>query len=181
MLWWRLTRRHSRPWLIRPLRRATSRSLPASARAAATGSTRRWITRRSVCRRTHSVAIVRAFMAHHQGMTIVAIADALLDGAMRERFHAEPMVQATELLLQEGTPRDVAVVRPWAAEAKHAQRRGRLGPQGGRRLPPRTLRRSPTHLLSNGRYAVMLTAAGSGYSRWRGSGRDALARGCHQR
>ncbi len=55
-----------------------------------------------------SVAIVRAFMAHHQGMTIVAIADALLDGAMRARFHAEPMVQATELLLQEGTPRDVA-------------------------------------------------------------------------
>ena len=65
-----------------------------------------------------SVAIVRAFMAHHQGMTIVAIADALLDGAMRARFHAEPMVQATELLLQEGTPRDVAVVHPWEADAK---------------------------------------------------------------
>ena len=46
-----------------------------------------------------SVAIVRAFMAHHQGMTIVAIADALLDGVMRARFHAEPIVQATELLL----------------------------------------------------------------------------------
>ena len=56
-------------------------------------------------------------MAHHQGMTIVAIADALLDGVMRTRFHAEPMIQATELLLQEGTPRDVAVVRPWAADA----------------------------------------------------------------
>ena len=63
-----------------------------------------------------SVAIVRAFMAHHQGMTIVAIADALLDGVMRARFHAEPIVQATELLLQERMPRDVAVVRPWAPE-----------------------------------------------------------------
>ena len=42
-------------------------------------------------------------------MTIVAIADALLDGEMRTRFHAEPIVQATELLLQERTPRDVAV------------------------------------------------------------------------
>ena len=67
-----------------------------------------------------SVAIVRAFMAHHQGMTIVAIANALLDGVMRARFHAEPIVQATELLLQERTPRDVAVARPWAAEAKSA-------------------------------------------------------------
>ena len=55
-------------------------------------------------------------------MTIVAIADALFDGAMRARFHAEPIVQATELLLQERTPRDVAVARPWAAEVKSAAR-----------------------------------------------------------
>ncbi len=58
------------------------------------------------------VAIVRAFMAHHQGMTVVAIANSLLDGAMRARFHAEPVVRATELLLQERTPRDVAVAHP---------------------------------------------------------------------
>ena len=69
-------------------------------------------------RRAASVAIVRAFMAHHQGMTIVAIADALLDGVMRARFHAEPIVQATELLLQERMPRDVAVAQPWASEVK---------------------------------------------------------------
>ena len=49
-----------------------------------------------------SVAIVRAFMAHHQGMTIVAIADALFDGAMRARFHAEPIVQATEFRCRNG-------------------------------------------------------------------------------
>ena len=66
------------------------------------------------------VAIVRAYMAHHQGMTLVAIANALHDGAMRARFHAEPIVQATELLLQERTPRDVAVARPRAEEVKAA-------------------------------------------------------------
>jgi len=65
-------------------------------------------------------AIVRAFMAHHQGMTVVAIANALLDGKMRARFHAEPIMQATELLLQERTPRDVAVAHPRAEEVKTA-------------------------------------------------------------
>jgi cyclic beta-1,2-glucan synthetase len=115
-----------------------------------------------------SVAIVRAFMAHHQGMTIVAIADALLDGAMRARFHAEPMVQATELLLQEGTPRDVAVVRPWAVDGKSDARVRENGSQGGRRLATAHSAAPATHLLSNGRYAVMLTAGGSGYSHWRG-------------
>ena len=59
-------------------------------------------------------------MAHHQGMTLVAIANALHDGAMRARFHAEPMVQATELLLQERTPRDVAVAQPRAEEVQTA-------------------------------------------------------------
>jgi cyclic beta-1,2-glucan synthetase len=110
------------------------------------------------------VAIVRAFMAHHQGMTIVAIANALLNGKMRDRFHAEPQVQATELLLQERTPRDVSASHPRAEEVKTAAR------VKDEDLPEQRRLRSPhsatpqTHLLSNGRYYVMLTGAGSGYS-----------------
>jgi cyclic beta-1,2-glucan synthetase len=112
-----------------------------------------------------SFAIVQAFMAHHQGMTIVAIANALMDGAMRARFHAEPIIQATELLLQERTPRDVAVTRPWAAEGPAARIR-EDDTQTGRRFVTAHGATPATHLLSNGRYAVMITAAGSGYSRW---------------
>ncbi|WP_439580303.1 glucoamylase family protein, partial [Elioraea sp.] len=113
-----------------------------------------------------TVAIVRAFMAHHQGMTIVAIADALLDGAMRARFHAEPMIQATELLLQERTPRDVDVVRPWQAEPRSSARIEEVEAPRGRRYASAHDTPPVTHLLSNGRYTVMLTAAGSGFSRW---------------
>jgi cyclic beta-1,2-glucan synthetase len=115
----------------------------------------------------NGVAVVRAFMAHHQGMTIVAIGDALLDGAMRARFHAEPIIQATELLLQERTPRDVAVARPWAAEARSAVTIREVEPASVRRFTSAHDATPATHLLSNGRYAVMLTSAGSGYSRWR--------------
>jgi cyclic beta-1,2-glucan synthetase len=113
-----------------------------------------------------TVAVVRAFMAHHQGMTIVAIADAVLDGAMRERFHAEPIIRATELLLQERMPRDVGVARPWAAEVTSAARDRDTQPAGGRRFTSAQQATPATLLLSNGRYATMLTAAGSGYSRW---------------
>jgi cyclic beta-1,2-glucan synthetase len=112
------------------------------------------------------VAIVLAFMAHHQGMTIVAIADALLDGAMRTRFHRDPIVQATELLLQERTPRDVAVPVPWDSEAKPAGKRQDVSLVANRRLTTAHSSTPATQLLSNGRYAVMVTAAGSGYSRW---------------
>jgi len=114
-----------------------------------------------------SVAVVRAFLAHHQGMSLIAIANLLNDGAMRSHFHAEPMVQATELLLQERTPRDVLVARPRAEEVSATAQVRELIPPSMRRFttPHGSIPR--THLLSNGRYAVMLTTAGSGYSRWR--------------
>jgi len=111
-------------------------------------------------------AVVHAYMAHHQGMTVVAIANALLDGIMRTRFHAEPIVQATELLLQERTPRDVAVAHPRAEEVSAGATGSDLEPTLVRRLRTAGGASPSVHLLSNGRYAVMLTAAGSGYSRW---------------
>jgi cyclic beta-1,2-glucan synthetase len=115
-----------------------------------------------------SVAIVHAYMAHHQGMTLVALANALRDGVMRARFHAEPIIEATDLLLQERAPRDVAVARPRAEEVHApAHVRGFVEPVFRQFTTPHgpTPR---THLLSNGRYAVMLTTAGSGYSRCAG-------------
>ncbi len=115
-----------------------------------------------------SFAVVKAYMAHHQGMTIVALTNLLLESTMRRRFRADPTVQATDLLLQERTPRTVAVARP-VTEEEPTRLHGRD------EVPPVLRRfRSPhdptprTHLLSNGRYCVMMTAAGSGYSRWRG-------------
>ena len=112
-----------------------------------------------------SVAVVRAFMAHHQGMTIAAIADAVLGGVMRQRFHAEPIIQATEMLLQERAPRNVAVARPLPMHTKPLAAKA-VGPPGGRRYTRADGPAPITHLLSNGRYAVMLTAAGAGSSRW---------------
>ncbi len=112
-------------------------------------------------------AIVQTFMAHHQGMTIVAIANALHDGQMRARFHREPMIQACELLLQERMPRNVAVAHPRAEEVSACAAAADCALHSERRLNHFNGGPPITHLLSNGRYSVMLTASGGGYSRWR--------------
>ncbi|HET7335490.1 MAG TPA: glucoamylase family protein [Rhizomicrobium sp.] len=112
-------------------------------------------------------AIVRAYMAHHQAMTLVAIANALQDGKMRVRFHAEPMVQATELLLQERMPRAAAMARPPPEQSALTANIASLGTGTQRRYNSAHSRVPRTHILSNGRYSTMVTAAGSGYSRWR--------------
>ena len=101
-------------------------------------------------------------MAHHQGMALVALGNVVNDGSMVERFHADPIVEATELLLQERMPRNALVSRPRAEEVKSdADVRDDVPPILRRFTSPHdTIPR--THLLSNGRYSVMVTTAGSG-------------------
>ncbi|MGE5314302.1 MAG: GH36-type glycosyl hydrolase domain-containing protein, partial [Acidobacteriota bacterium] len=114
-----------------------------------------------------TVAIVRAYMAHHQGMTLTAIGNVLYEGRMQQRFHTEPIIQATELLLQERMPRGVAVARPRGEEVKSASNIRMAVPSMYRRMHSAHDDVPHTHILSNGNYAVMMTGAGSGYSRWR--------------
>ena len=113
------------------------------------------------------VAVVYAYMAHHQGMSLVALANVVYDEVMRARFHAESRMQATELLLQERTPRDVLVTRPRVEEVSAVANVRDVVPAVVRRFNSPHDATPGIHLLSNGRYAVMVTAAGSGYSHWR--------------
>src|SRR5207253_2907024 len=62
-------------------------------------------------------AIVRSYMAHHQGMSLVALANCLLGEPMVRRFHAEPIVRATELLLQERVPQSAPLQKIFGDEA----------------------------------------------------------------
>jgi cyclic beta-1,2-glucan synthetase len=110
--------------------------------------------------------IVKSYMAHHQGMLLVALGNVVNDCAMVGRFHVEPIVEATELLLHERMPRNALVARPRAQDVtSDADVRDSVPPMLRRFTSPHdAVPRS--HLLSNGRYSVMVSAAGSGYSRW---------------
>ena len=73
--------------------------------------------------------VVRAYLAHHQGMTLVALANALLGDPMVERFHADPRVQATELLLQERVPRQAPITQPRPVEETRVAAAGAARPR----------------------------------------------------
>ena len=116
--------------------------------------------------RGQSSAVVRSFMAHHQGMSLLSLAYLLLDRPMQKRFEAEPVFQATMLLLQERVPKATAFYSH-IAELSDLQ-----GASRGTETPMRVFSSPDTpvpevQLLSNGRYHVMITNAGGGYSRWK--------------
>jgi cyclic beta-1,2-glucan synthetase len=113
-------------------------------------------------------AIVRTFMAHHQGMSLLAFGQVLLNQPMQRRFMSDPLARATELLLQERVPKQGATLHPHAAEVSAADRTA--AGEGGAIMRVFTDPNTPIpeiHLLSNGRYHVMVTNAGGGYSRRR--------------
>ncbi len=117
-------------------------------------------------RRRESQALVRSYMAHHQGMSLLALASLLLDRPMQKRFASDPLFQATLLLLQERIPRASAFY------VHTAEVTGIQAGAGGAEMPVRVIERTDTpvpevQLLSNGRYHVMVTHAGGGYSRWK--------------
>ena len=114
---------------------------------------------------TERLALVRAYMAHHQGMLLVALANVLLDNALRRHFNREPLIRASEILLQETRHRDASVALPPADRKTALVDDGRYAFE--ERVHSPHLAQPSTQLLSNGRYAVMMTAAGSGYSQWR--------------
>ncbi len=114
------------------------------------------------------VAIVRCYMAHHQGMSLVAFSNVVHDGAMRHRFHSAAQIQAADLLLQERIPTGAETSVLPLSEG-HIDVKEMLQPPV-RRIPSPTSSVPSAHLLANGRYAAMITAAGSGYSTWKNLG-----------
>jgi len=117
-------------------------------------------------RRGETSAIVRSFMAHHQGMSLLALAYLLLGRPMQRRFEADLLLQATLLLLQERVPKATAI----RAQVTELADLPLLTNNPEMPIRVLTTPHTPTpevQLLSNGRYHVMVTNAGGGYSRWR--------------
>ncbi len=125
---------------------------------------------------------VATTMSHHQGMTIVALANVLLDGVAQRWGMANAHIEAVASLLHERAPREVSLLyAPTAGPPLQALLR--RAPGLLREVLPGGAALQPTHVLGNGRYSVTLRANGAGTSRWGASGitrwRDDALRDAH--
>ncbi len=114
-----------------------------------------------------SSAIVRSFMAHHQGMSLLALDNLLHGNPMLRRFMACPMLKAADLLLQERVPKTAPSVLVEDLKTDETHTFTGDGEAVMRVFTNPTPPSPEVHLLSNGRYHVAISSAGGGYSRWR--------------
>jgi cellobiose phosphorylase len=109
--------------------------------------------------------IVRSYFAHHQGMSMVAMNNTLHDHIWQRRFHRDPLIQSVDLLLQEKFPERLPVILPHQTAATGIEERKAADTEATMQLfttPHTAVPR--THLLSNGRYTVMVDNSGGGFS-----------------
>jgi len=107
--------------------------------------------------------VVKSFLAHHQGMSLVSINNLLNGDIFQERFHSDPRVKACELLLQERFPTRIPVILPHQAEVlslKTIDHEDRAESVEIFRSPH--TRYPYTRVLSNRQLSVILDNSGSG-------------------
>jgi cyclic beta-1,2-glucan synthetase len=113
-----------------------------------------------------SFTAVDTVMAHHQGMTIVSLANTLLNRPAQRCGMGNAAMESVVSLLHEPVPRAVSLLYAPPPESRPLAQQRRRVPSLLRTVLPGNTAIEPTHLLSNGRYSVSLRANGAGWSRW---------------
>jgi len=109
--------------------------------------------------------VVRSFMVHHQGMILLSLAYVLLHRPMQRRFMSDPSLRATTMLLQEKMPMNTPFY-PHAREVRGVHKITKESESLVQIFQTANTPQPKVKLLSNGRYHVMVSNSGSGYSRW---------------
>jgi cellobiose phosphorylase len=114
--------------------------------------------------RNQKYVLIHAYMTHHQGMGFLGLAYLLLNQPMQKRFEAEPQFRANLLLLQERIPKTTSY---------YAHTTSIVNKSPSTTVTEVRINKTPNtpipevQLLSNGKYHLMVTNAGGGYSKWK--------------
>ena len=111
--------------------------------------------------------IVKSYMAHHQGMSLVSINNYLHKNIMQERFSQDHAIKAYDLLLQEGIPTGKPLVRQLTSTEPEVPMIKAKQVPPSRRFLGVNLKEPKVHMMSNGNYTVLLSDKGTGYSKIR--------------
>src|SRR5690606_24781331 len=110
-------------------------------------------------------AVVATYMAHHVGMSFIALANTLLDDVWPRRFHDDPLVRSVELLLYERIPRRITLQAPQPARPEEAARGGpEVDVPVVREIDRADTLRPQVALLGYAPYTLMVSHAGGGHA-----------------
>jgi cyclic beta-1,2-glucan synthetase len=110
--------------------------------------------------------IVKSFMTHHQGMILASINNCLNDGILRERFHREVMIKATEVLLEEKHQSHLISIAKQGYTITIGKPLFKKDIYNNRYISSPGMYPPVVNYMSNGRYSLMITSDGDGFSKF---------------
>ena len=111
-------------------------------------------------------SVVQSYFAHHMGMGLVALTNALTSQVWQRRFHTDPLVRSAELLLHERIPRRVVPQEAQGARVDEALPEAELDRPSVRELDTPHTAQPHVALLGHLPYTIMVSHCGGGYSRY---------------
>jgi hypothetical protein len=111
--------------------------------------------------------IVRSYMAHHQGMSFMALNNIINNYTMQERFHKDPVIKAVDILMQEKIPSKVIFAKDYKEKIEPFDEAAKEDIEYSKVLGLNNNILPEVHMLSNGDYSVMITDNGSGFSKYK--------------
>ncbi len=109
--------------------------------------------------------IIKSYMAHHQGMSLLAINNYLNDDILIKRFHSHPVIKAGEIMLQERIPANAVITKEYKESMPGADRQKRLYQEGIRSYDSINALPPPCQILTNGKHSVFINNRGGGFSK----------------
>ena len=100
--------------------------------------------------------IVKSFMAHHQGMSLLAINNYFNDDIMIKRFHSHPVIKAGEIMLQERIKDNIVITKEYKEISQKLERQKDIYEEGIRNYDSADILPPPCQILTNGSYSVLL-------------------------
>lgn len=113
-----------------------------------------------------SFKLVKSFMIHHQGMALLAIDNFINDNIHSRRFHQDPLVKSTEVVLEERQPFGIVIESDTRELSPRTTENQPVRAHEPRVVRSTKLKYPVAHVLSNNHYTVMLTSNGSSSSTW---------------
>jgi len=110
-------------------------------------------------------AVVKTYMAHHQGMILVALGNYLCETSIADRIHMDPRIESTELLLQEQIPQTEPIQKTEEAESVSRSQASKGINVVSWRVEPHKPGLA-VHALSNGQLRMITTDSSSGFLEW---------------
>ena len=111
-------------------------------------------------------AVVKTYMAHHQGLILLAINNLFKNNIMQKRFMENPELKAIDILLQEKMPENIIITK----EEKEKVEKIKYVYDNNysvREITKPNLKIPQINVISSNEYTVVMNAKGEGYSKYK--------------